>query len=63
MTAAELQALAAQKRAETLEYQGRAEQHRLTGLTFGQPACNTHLIQKLRRLDPALLAELTQERT
>ena len=41
MTAAEYQALANQARAETLEYQGRADQHTLTGLVFGQPACNT----------------------
>ena len=29
--------------------------------TFGQPACNTHLIAKLRRMDPALLASITKE--
>jgi len=29
--------------------------------TFGQPACNTHLIQKLRNLDPALLASITKD--
>ncbi|TQJ60501.1 hypothetical protein FBY30_2769 [Arthrobacter sp. SLBN-83] len=63
MTAAELQALAAQKRAETLEYQGLTEQHRLTGLTFGQPACNTHLIAKLRRMDPDLYKTITTKDT
>lgn len=63
MTAAELQALAAEKHAETLEYQGRAEQHRLTGLTFGQPECNTHLIAKLRRMDPDLYKTITTKDT
>ena len=61
MTAAEYQALAAEKHAETLEYQGRAEQHTLTGLTFGQPECNTHLIAKLRNMDPDLLASITKD--
>lgn len=31
--------------------------------TYGQPECNTHLIAKLRRLDPALLATLTAKDT
>ena len=38
MTAAEYQALANQARAETLEYQGRAEQHTLTGRVFDHNA-------------------------
>lgn len=27
--------------------------------SFGLPACDTHLIAKLRRMDPALLATIT----
>jgi hypothetical protein len=29
--------------------------------TFGLPDCDTHLIAKLRNMDPALLAEITKE--
>jgi hypothetical protein len=59
MTAAELQALAAEKHEETLLFEGITEQARLTGLTYGLPPCDTHLIAKLRRMDPALLASIT----
>ena len=31
--------------------------------TFGLPATDTHLIAKLRRLDPALLATITAKET
>jgi hypothetical protein len=31
--------------------------------TFGLPACDSHLIAKLRRLDPALLAVLVPTAT
>lgn len=31
--------------------------------TFGQPATNTHLIDKLRAMDPALLATITAKET
>jgi hypothetical protein len=50
MTAAQLQALAADVLAATLLADGLAEQARLRGLTatFGLPACDAHLIQKLR---------------
>lgn len=59
MTAADLQALAADAKAETLHVQGVTEQSRLRGLTataetFGLPECDTHLIAKLRNMPPAL---------
>jgi len=31
--------------------------------TFGLPVCDTHLIAKLRRMDPALLATITAKET
>ena len=55
VTAAELQAVAAQAEQDTAHYEGLAEQARLRGLTaeaetFGLPACDTHLIAKLRNM-------------
>jgi len=61
MTAAELQAEAAEARTETLLIQGITEQARLTGLTYGLPPEDSHLIAKLRRMDPALLASITKD--
>lgn len=59
MTAAELQALASTAAADTAHYQGLTAQAELLGVvareeTYGLPACDTHLIAKLRNMDPAL---------
>lgn len=61
MTAGELQAINAQAAEATLLAEGLTEQARLRGLTaqaetFGLPACDTHLIAKLRNMDPELRA-------
>lgn len=63
MTAAELRSLAESAAEETALLSGMADQVRLRGLaasreTFGLPACDTHLIAKLRNMDPVLLATI-----
>ena len=63
MTAADLAAEAHRAEQETLHYQGLAAQAKLIGLTaqvdtYGQPACNTHLIAKLRAMNPEQLATI-----
>jgi hypothetical protein len=65
MTAATLQALAAELTTATLEVQAVTEQARLRGLTvetFGLTHGQDVLISKLRRMDPVLRAQrLTKE--
>ena len=61
MTAAELQAVNAKAAQDTAHYEGLAEQARLRGLTasaetFGLPACDEHLIAKLRAMPEDLRA-------
>ena len=52
MTAADLQAVAADAKEQTLHIQGVTEQVRLRGLTTETPILDA----KLRNMDPALLA-------
>jgi hypothetical protein len=63
MTAATLQALAADLHAETLEVLGATDQAILTGIvaaaeTFGLAHGQERLTAKLRNMDPALRAQL-----
>lgn len=64
MTAGELQKLGAEAGQETRLVEGLTDQLLLRGAvaaaeTFGQPATNTHLIAKLRRMDPDLRDTIT----
>lgn len=65
MTAGELQKLGASAEQELHLVQGLSDQVLLRGVvaaadTFGQPVTNTHLIAKLRRMDPDLRNTITK---
>ncbi|WP_285240083.1 hypothetical protein [Pseudarthrobacter sp. MEB009] len=63
MTPTDLAAEQYRAEQETLHYRGLTAQAKLIGLTaqadtYGQPACNTHLIAKLRQMNPEQLATI-----
>lgn len=65
MTAGELQKVGAEADQETRLVEGMTDQVLLRGVvaaaeTFGQPVTNTHLIAKLRRMDPNLRNTITK---
>lgn len=65
MTAGELQKLGAEAGQQARLVEGMTDQVLLRGVvavadTFGQPATNTHLIAKLRRMDPGPRNALTK---